>query len=141
MEEATLVISAYMDWLKPSGLTKERTHGDFEFLDHVFTAVESRRTFTAEQLTIVDHRRFEGMSDPTTCRSSMQSKAMTVRKGSMWMCLVLMSILNSETFSRAFAVVNVHGFRHLRPEAVIRLCVYWAFGSSSILSASGMRVV
>jgi hypothetical protein len=37
---------------------------NFEWLENTFRAVESGRTFTPEQLTIVEHHRFEGMSDP-----------------------------------------------------------------------------
>ena len=45
-------------------LRKRGFTANFEFLDHVFTDVESKRTFTADQLEIVGHRQFEGMSDP-----------------------------------------------------------------------------
>ena len=44
-----------------------RTRGftaNFEFLDHTFRDVESGRTFRADELTIVEHFRFEGASDP-----------------------------------------------------------------------------
>jgi hypothetical protein len=37
---------------------------NFEYLDGVFTAVDSGRTFRPEDLTIVEHHRFEGESDP-----------------------------------------------------------------------------
>jgi hypothetical protein len=37
---------------------------NFEFLDQAFRDVDSGRTFTAEELTIVEHYRFEGASDP-----------------------------------------------------------------------------
>jgi hypothetical protein len=37
---------------------------NFEYLDDAFTAVDLGRTFTAEELTIVEHHRFEGASDP-----------------------------------------------------------------------------
>jgi hypothetical protein len=37
---------------------------NFEYLDGAFTAVDSGRTFEAEELTIVEHHRFEGASDP-----------------------------------------------------------------------------
>jgi len=44
-----------------------RTRGytaNFEFLHNAFRAVDSGKTFTAEELTIVEHHRFEGTSDP-----------------------------------------------------------------------------
>ena len=37
---------------------------NFEYLDDAFTAVDLGRTFAAEELTIVEHHRFEGASDP-----------------------------------------------------------------------------
>jgi hypothetical protein len=37
---------------------------NFEWLQNTFRAVESGRTFTPEELTIVEHHRFEGLSDP-----------------------------------------------------------------------------
>ena len=37
---------------------------NLEYLDGAFTAVDSGRSFTAEELTIVEHHRFEGASDP-----------------------------------------------------------------------------
>jgi hypothetical protein len=45
--------------LKKRGLT-----ANFEFLDKAFRDVDSGRTFKAEDLTIVEHYRFEGVSDP-----------------------------------------------------------------------------
>ena len=45
--------------LKKNGFT-----ANFEFLDQTFQDVESSRTFTADELTIVEHYRFEGASDP-----------------------------------------------------------------------------
>lgn len=45
-------------------LRKKGFTANFEFLDRALTDVENRRTFTANQLDIVDHRRFEGISDP-----------------------------------------------------------------------------
>lgn len=45
--------------LKKRGFTK-----NFEFLDHTFRDVGSGRTFKADELTIVEHYRFEGVSDP-----------------------------------------------------------------------------
>jgi len=37
---------------------------NFEYLDDAFTAVDLGRAFRAEELTIVEHHRFEGASDP-----------------------------------------------------------------------------
>jgi len=37
---------------------------NFEFLNNTFCAVDSGRTFTAEELSILEHHRFEGVSDP-----------------------------------------------------------------------------
>ena len=46
------------------GLKKRGFTANFEFLDHTFRDVESGRTFKADELTIVEHYRFEGASDP-----------------------------------------------------------------------------
>ena len=45
--------------LKKRGFT-----ANFEFLNNVFRAVDSGKTFQADDLTIVEHHRFEGASDP-----------------------------------------------------------------------------
>ena len=45
--------------LKKRGFT-----ANFESLDKAFRDVDSKRTFKAEDLTIVEHYRFEGASDP-----------------------------------------------------------------------------
>ena len=45
------------------GLRKRGFTANFEFLDHTFRDVESGRTFRADELTIVEHFRFEGASD------------------------------------------------------------------------------
>jgi hypothetical protein len=45
-------------------LMKRGFTANFEFLDKTFRDVDSRRTFQAEELTIVEHYRFEGVSDP-----------------------------------------------------------------------------
>jgi hypothetical protein len=37
---------------------------NFEYLDDAFTAVDLGRSFGAEELTIVEHYRFEGASNP-----------------------------------------------------------------------------
>lgn len=37
---------------------------NFEYLEGVFSAVDLGRPFVAEELTIVEHHRFEGASDP-----------------------------------------------------------------------------
>ena len=46
------------------GLKKRGFTANFECLDQAFRDVNSGRTFKAEDLTIVDHSRFEGSSDP-----------------------------------------------------------------------------
>lgn len=38
---------------------------NLEYLDGAFTAVDSGRSFKAEELTIVEHHRFEGETDPS----------------------------------------------------------------------------
>ena len=45
--------------LKKRGFT-----ANFEFLNQEFRDVDSGRTFKADKLTIVEHYRFEGTSDP-----------------------------------------------------------------------------
>jgi hypothetical protein len=45
--------------LKKRGFT-----ANFEFLNQEFLDVDSGRTFKADELTIVEHYRFEGASDP-----------------------------------------------------------------------------
>lgn len=45
--------------LKKRGFT-----ANFELLNNVFRAVDSGKTFQAGDLTIVEHHRFEGASDP-----------------------------------------------------------------------------
>jgi alkylation response protein AidB-like acyl-CoA dehydrogenase len=45
-------------------LVKRGFTANFEFLDKTFRDVNSGRTFQAENLTIVEHYRFEGASDP-----------------------------------------------------------------------------
>lgn len=37
---------------------------NFEYLDDLFVAVDSGRSFAPDELTIVEHHRFEGASDP-----------------------------------------------------------------------------
>lgn len=37
---------------------------NFEYLDNAFTAVDLKRSFRPEELAIVEHHRFEGVSDP-----------------------------------------------------------------------------
>lgn len=60
-----MVISAYTGLAQTiQDFRKKGFTANFGFLDHVFTDIEGRRTLAADQLTIVDHRRFEGMSDP-----------------------------------------------------------------------------
>ncbi|MGA6826670.1 phosphoribosylpyrophosphate synthetase [Nitrospira sp. NS4] len=45
-------------------LRKRGFTANFEFLDQAFRDVDSGRTFKADELTIVEHYRFEGASDP-----------------------------------------------------------------------------
>jgi hypothetical protein len=45
-------------------LTRRGFTANFEYINDAFTAVDSGRTFRAEELTIVEHHRFEGASDP-----------------------------------------------------------------------------
>ncbi len=45
-------------------LKKRGFIANFELLNQQFRAVDSGRAFTADQLTIVEHHRFEGASDP-----------------------------------------------------------------------------
>ena len=45
--------------LKARGFTT-----NFEFLNNTFCAVDSGRNFKAEELSILEHHRFEGVSDP-----------------------------------------------------------------------------
>lgn len=45
-------------------LEKRGFTANFEFLDKTLQDVDSGRTFRAEELTIVEHYRFEGASDP-----------------------------------------------------------------------------
>jgi hypothetical protein len=46
------------------GLKKRGFTANFAFLDHTFRDVDSGRTLKADELTIMDHYRFEGASDP-----------------------------------------------------------------------------
>jgi hypothetical protein len=48
-----------MEDLRSRGFT-----ANFEFLNQTFRDLESGKTFTADKLTIVEHYRFEGASDP-----------------------------------------------------------------------------
>lgn len=46
------------------GLRKRGYTANFEFLDKTFKAVNSGKMFMPDELTIVEHHRFEGISDP-----------------------------------------------------------------------------
>lgn len=48
-----------IDGLKSRGFTS-----NFEFINNVFQALEIGRSFKAEELTIVEHHRFEGITNP-----------------------------------------------------------------------------
>src|SRR5262249_3137273 len=62
---SNMAISAFTDLdvalqrLKDKGFT-----ANFELLDHSFTDVGNGRVYSPDRLTIVGHRRFEGVSDP-----------------------------------------------------------------------------
>ncbi len=45
-------------------LSRRGFTANFEYLDDVFSAVDLGRSFEPEELTIVEHHRFEGASDP-----------------------------------------------------------------------------
>ena len=46
------------------GLRKRGYTANFELLNKTFKAVNSGKTFTPGELTIIEHHRFEGVSDP-----------------------------------------------------------------------------
>lgn len=46
------------------GLKERGFAANFEFLKNVFRDTESGKTFQPDELTIVEHHRFEGVSDP-----------------------------------------------------------------------------
>ena len=46
------------------GLTQRGFTSNFMYLDNAIRALESNRHYRAEELTIVEHHRFEGESDP-----------------------------------------------------------------------------
>ena len=48
-----------LEGLKQRGFT-----ANFEFLNNTFRAVDGGKTFSPDELTIVEHHRFEGVSDP-----------------------------------------------------------------------------
>jgi hypothetical protein len=54
-----LSMTEALEGLKNRGFTT-----NFEFLHQAFCAVESGRTFKPEELSIREHHRFEGISDP-----------------------------------------------------------------------------
>lgn len=58
MEPYTTMTEA-VDGLKSRGFTS-----NFEFIDNKLQAMESDRRFTADELTIVEHYRFEGITNP-----------------------------------------------------------------------------
>jgi len=47
-----------------TGLARRGFTANLEYLDGAFSAVDLGRAFGAEELTIVEHHRFEGASDP-----------------------------------------------------------------------------
>jgi len=52
-------MTAALEDLQKRGFT-----ANFEFLNNTFQALDSGRAFQAGDLTIVEHHRFEGVSDP-----------------------------------------------------------------------------
>jgi len=52
-------VSEAVDALKARGFTS-----NFEFIDGHFTSVENDRHFEAAELVIVEHHRFEGITNP-----------------------------------------------------------------------------
>jgi hypothetical protein len=46
------------------GLRQRGYTANFEFLNKTFTAINSGKMFVPDDLTIVEHHRFEGVSDP-----------------------------------------------------------------------------
>ena len=46
------------------GLNERGFTSSFRYLDRALQDAESGRTFTAQEVTIVEHHRFEGASDP-----------------------------------------------------------------------------
>lgn len=58
MEPYTTMTEA-VDGLKSRGFTS-----NFEFIDNKLQAMESDRRFAADELTIVEHYRFEGITNP-----------------------------------------------------------------------------
>ncbi len=112
-EGGNMVISAYTGLTRTiQDLRKKGFTANFEFLDHVFTDVESRRTFTADQLTIVDHRRFEGMSDPDDMSVLYAIESNDGTKG-----IIVDAFGTCADPELGDFLESVHGFRRLRPEA------------------------
>jgi hypothetical protein len=63
--EATVSVNEYRTVAESlAELARRGFTANFELLDGVFTDMETRRTFAPEELTIVEHHRFEGASDP-----------------------------------------------------------------------------
>jgi hypothetical protein len=46
------------------GLKEKGFTSNFEYLNNAFRSVDGGKTFTPDELTIVEHHRFEGASDP-----------------------------------------------------------------------------
>ncbi len=68
------------------GLKNRGFTASFEFLDQAFRDVDSERTFTAHELTIVEHYRFEGASDPEDSRLCHRESRWHARdyRGRLW---------------------------------------------------------
>jgi len=58
--ESYTTVSEAIDALQARGFTS-----NFEFIDGRFTSVENSRHFDATELTIVEHHRFEGSTNPS----------------------------------------------------------------------------
>jgi hypothetical protein len=60
--------------------------GNFEVIDSLIRDFNSERTFRADELTIVEHHRFEGISDPDDSSVAYALKAKDgSTQGSWWM--------------------------------------------------------
>jgi hypothetical protein len=57
--KAYTTMTEALEGLKQRGFT-----ANFEFLNNTFRAVDGGKTFVPDELTIVEHHRFEGASDP-----------------------------------------------------------------------------
>jgi hypothetical protein len=64
-QEATMSIKTYRTMTEAiQGLKERGFSSNFEYLNNAFRSVDGGKTFTPDELTIVEHHRFEGASDP-----------------------------------------------------------------------------